>query len=132
MTFMKTFAALALAALTGCFPWEERQYTPAVNPVTPTDVAGMATAGYSDAMILDLIRANGVLRRPTADDVVAMKGAGASDPVIAATLQAPLTVARPAAEIHHYHHDPYWYWPSSHVSLGFSYGYWGGGYRRCR
>lgn len=132
MTFVKTLPALALALLAGCFPWEERHYAPAVNPVTPEDVSGMTRAGYSDAMILDMVRANGVLRKATADDVVAMKEAGTSDAVVSAVLAAPVTVARPAVETRHVHHYDPWYWPSPYVSLGFSYGYWGGGWRRCR
>ena len=134
MKFVKSVAALALLALAGCFPFEERAYSPAITPVTPEDVSGMTRAGYSDAMILDMVRGNGVQRKASADDIVAMKDAGTSDPVVSAVLAAPVTVARPATEIRHVHpYDP-WYWPSTSVSygIGFSYGYWGGGYRRCR
>jgi hypothetical protein len=128
-------AVLAALPLAGCFPFEERIYQPAINPVTAADVGGMAAAGYSDAMILDMIRANGVLRKPTADELVAMKDAGVRDPVLAAMLEAPVTVPRPAVETHVHTRDPwypYYYYPSVSVGLGFSYGYWGGRYGRCR
>ncbi len=90
--------ALCASLLGGCVAYERRSYEPGLDPVGRDEAVSMTRAGYTDAVILERIRKDGVESRPSADDVVSMKEAGVSSSVLNAMLEAPVTVPRPARE----------------------------------
>lgn len=54
------------------------------GPVTPEDVVAMARSGLSEAMIIQQIQYNGVLRPLTVSEVIQMHQLGVSEPIITA------------------------------------------------
>lgn len=94
------YAAVALpVVLSGCVLYESVERIPGVSPSSPERVVSLARAGVPAHELASDIRANGVIRRPSADDIVSMKEAGVSDRLIQLMLEAPVTVPRPETVI---------------------------------
>jgi hypothetical protein len=89
---------LSMSLLGGCIVHESRHYSPGITPTTKADVIAMTQAGYSDEAILDMVRRNGVQRRPAADDLIEMQQAGVSSNVMNSMVEAPVTTYRPPVE----------------------------------
>lgn len=100
-----TCVLLSILMLGGCVVYEDVHRSPGLTPVQKADVMAMRASGYGDGQILDMIHANGVARRPSADDVIEMKNAGVSTSVMNAMLEAPITTYRPATEVRHRTYD---------------------------
>lgn len=70
----------------------------ASRAVTPAVVGEMVANGLSDAVIVEHIRANGVLNPLNTHELIMLKQRGVSDEVINAMQQAPLATSLPTAQ----------------------------------
>jgi hypothetical protein len=92
--------------------------------VSVHDVIAMSQSGLSDGVIVNHIRANGVVSRPQPTDLITMRNGGVSDAVMQAMQTAPLAVAqtysppvygdRVIVERHHYVAPSYPVWHYRH------------------
>lgn len=112
-----------------------------VGLVTTDDVMTMASSGLSDEVIVNHVRANGVVRPLTPNDIIVMHDSGVSETVINAMQQAsarqtvepvtyttPVVVEEPWVVAPYWHPRPYWHRPVPYyrphrpgVTWGFSY-----------
>jgi len=87
--------------------------------VTIDDVIAMSRAGVAEDLIINHIRANGMVRPPNTQDLIALQQQGVSTRVIAAMQEPPpvrrepVYVAEPAPApviVEEYHYGPPWYY----------------------
>jgi hypothetical protein len=71
----------------------------AARAVTPDVVSEMVANGLSDAVVVEHIRANGVLNPLSTHELITLKQRGVSDEVINAMQQAPLATALPVQTV---------------------------------
>jgi len=114
---------------------EVRTPPPAASPLAPDAVVRLVKAGVSEDIILEKIKADGVVSRPTSDQIVSLKKDGVSDRVIEAMISARVPVAHEVAPPprvvyrDYVYADPWWPWypwwcgwgPYGHVSWSWSY-----------
>ena len=132
MAVKATALLLSGSLLAGCVAYEQRVYEPAVNPVTPADVASMTRAGYSEAHILRMIQSNGVAWKPSAEELIMLRTAGVSDYVQGALIEAPVTTYRPPVEHRTVVYRDYAVEPAFTLGVGLFTGYMLGRHFRCR
>lgn len=96
--------------------------------VTVGDVISMTQAGVNEDLIVNHIRANGMIRSLETQDLIVLKEQGVSAKVISAMQESPrvaraqrVYIERPARPVIIHHYDP-WYYRRPYVH--YSYGCW--------
>lgn len=69
----------------------------AAGAVTVNDVVAMSKAGVADDVVINHIRANGMVAAPRSDDLIYLQQQGVSPRVVAAMQEPPTVAVRPAS-----------------------------------
>src|SRR6185295_1885005 len=125
------FPTLCLASLlAGCVVEPYPRYR--IREVRPAglsneEIVRMSKAGISETIILERIKTDGIVARPSSDQIVALKNEGLSEPVLAAMLDARVEPAERVVESVYYPYDYYSPYSYGYPYYGYpySYGYWG-------